>query len=252
VDAPSSCRDTTTLGCLTFLAATFFGALGGWTVGVFIGMQVDAKSVQPFQTAPLGALIGAGADLTVALAVTHRSMNRLARALIVLSGVCLVAPVFAWFFAYLLPLGRPKPFEQAAFDRVVAEIRRGALQPDHEGVVTLPKDLASLSATRRVYVTRSPGGRLIVFFPSWAGRDTLLINLADCSGDNWLQGYIYDSRPWGYKPSGSEVDKDNYPGVLGPPPEPSWKAVHDGRAEPRILCNQEKLTEHWSYADIFS
>src|SRR2546425_11541270 len=87
MDATPGCLDTT-LGCLTFLVPTFFGALGGWTVGVFIGMQVDDPFFQPFQTARLGALTGAGAALTVALAAARRRMNRLARALLVLSGVC--------------------------------------------------------------------------------------------------------------------------------------------------------------------
>jgi hypothetical protein len=154
---------------------------------------------------------------------------------------------------YLCPLGQPKPFRRAAFDHVVDEIQRGALRPDRQGVVTLPRDLASLTATRRVYVRRWPSGRLIVFLPSWVGRDTLLISVADVSGDNWLQGYVYDSVPAARKHPWGKVTEDDYPVVLGPPREPPWKAVHDGRAELRQdLCNQEKLTEHWSSADIFS
>src|SRR6266568_3508248 len=167
--ATPGCLDTT-LGCLTFLVATFLGTMGGWIVGVRIGMQIDDKLFQPFQTGMLGGLLGAAVALTVA----HRRRRGLDRALIVLSGVCSVTPVLAWFFAYLLPLGWPKPFEQAAFDRVVAGIQRGVLRPDRQGVVRLPKLLASLSATGRVYVTRWPSGRLFVFFPSWVGRDTAL------------------------------------------------------------------------------
>jgi hypothetical protein len=162
--------------------------------------------------------------------------------------VCLIA----LGILYLCPLGQPKPFEQAAFGRVVAKIQRGTLRPDRQGVVTLPRDLVSLSATGRAYVTRWPSGRLVVFFPSWVGRDTLLINLADCSGDNWLEGYIYDSLPWSYKPSGTNADKDDAPDLFAPPGEPFWKAVHDGRAERRLLCHREKITEHWCSADIFS
>jgi hypothetical protein len=162
--------------------------------------------------------------------------------------VCLIA----LGLIYLCPLGRPKPFRRAAFDRVIAEIRTSALRPDRQGGVALPRDFASLSATGRAYVRRWPSGRLVVFFPSWVGRGTLLISLADCSGDNWLQGYVYDTRPWSYKPPRGQVDKDDDPDVLAPPPEPFWKAARDGRSKSRLFSHREKITEHWCSADIFS
>jgi hypothetical protein len=73
------------------------------------------------------------------------------------------------------------------------------------------------------------------------------------SGDNWLQGYIYDSLPKSRKHSAAKVTKDDYPDVLGPPREPPWRAAHDARAELRPdLVNIQPITEHWRYADIFS
>jgi phosphate/sulfate permease len=225
------------------------GTLGGWIAGVFISMHTGGMPFPPFQTGLVGGLIGAG----VALSMAHRRMKGLDCALKVLSGVCLVAPVLACFFACLLPVGSSKSFERAAFDRVIAEIQRGALRPDHQGVVQLPRELASLSATRRVYVRRWPSGRLIVFFPSWVGRGTALINVADVSGDNWLEGYIYDSLPQSRKHSGTKVTEDDYPNVLGPPRGPPWKAAHSARAELRPdLVYRQQVTEHWSYANIFS
>src|SRR5437667_3319560 len=82
MDATPGCLDTT-LGCLTFCGTTFLGTLGGWIVGVLIGMQIDDKSFQPFQTGMAGGLIGAGvalaAALAAALAVAHRRMKGLVR-----------------------------------------------------------------------------------------------------------------------------------------------------------------------------
>ena len=134
------------------------------------------------------------------------------------AGLVMASPLaclIAMGFAYCCPLGWPKPFRQTAFDRVVGQIQNGALRPDRQGVVTLPRDVASLSATGRVYVRRSPSGRLVVFFPSWVGRDTLLISSLDDCGDNWLEGYIYDSRPWSYNPAGTAKVKDDYTGLPG-------------------------------------
>jgi hypothetical protein len=161
--------------------------------------------------------------------------------------MCLAAVGYAFFG----PLGRPKPFKQAGFDRVVMQIQRGALRPDGSGVVPLPKDLASLSATGKAYVRQWPSGRLIVFVPSWVGRDTLLVGPADVSGDNWLEGYVYDSRPWSLERAGDNADEDHGE-VLAPPAEPPWRAAHDGRARLRLLSHRAKITEHWCSADIFS
>lgn len=250
MDATPGCLNST-VGCLVFPGVAFLGTLGGWLVGVHISMQTDGTPCQPFQAGMVGGLFGAG----VALAIAHRRMERRARALRVLSGVCLAGLVLIWPFAYLLPLPPrdSSQFQQAAFDRVVAEIQGGVLRPDNQGVVTLPHDLISLSVTGRVYARQWPSGRLLVFVPSRVGRGTALISVADVSGDNWLQGYIYDSLPKSRKHSGAKVTEDDYPNVLGPPREPPWKAAHDSRAELRPdLVNIQPITEHWSYVDIFS
>src|SRR5690349_2372460 len=84
--------------------------------------------------------------------------------------------------ASFCPLERAKPFQRTAFESVVAAISQGTLKPDGSGVVALPRDAAHLSATGRVYVSHGPNGELIVFFPSWVGRDTLLISPLDVSG----------------------------------------------------------------------
>lgn len=179
--------------------------------------------------------------------------KELSCALILFSAGCLLAPGCL----YLCPLGQPKAFQEVAFDRVVDRIRSGSLRPDRRGVVVLPGRLASLSATGRVYVRRWPNGRLIVFFPSWVGRQSLLVGVPGRPGDNWLQGYVYDSRPESRKHLGAKAAKDesedDYPFVLGPPRNPPWRAIHDRRAELRDdLEPLQRLDEHWWYEDIVS
>jgi hypothetical protein len=163
--------------------------------------------------------------------------------------MCFVVP----FFAYLVPLGRAKPFRRAAFDDLIVQIRGGVFQPDRQGVVTLPRNLTSLSATGDVYVRRWPSGRLIIFVPSRVGRRTLLINRYTqliSPGDYWLQGYIYDSQSETGKPQGAGSEDDGC--VIAPPPGPPWMAAHQGHVELRLLSYRRRITEHWCYADIFS
>jgi hypothetical protein len=166
-------------------------------------------------------------------------MSRQAR-LVLAPGAISVIAVAGLTWAYFGPLGLPKPFKQADFDGVVAQIRSGVLKPDRQGVVVLPQDRAALTATGRVYVSRGAKGGLLVLFPAWVGRNELLISPLDLSGDSWLEAYIYDSRP------------DDGGPLLGPPAEPYWRAVHDKRAVEWNLWTAHQISEHWQYAYPFS
>lgn len=79
-------------------------------------------------------------------------------------------------------------FQQTQFSAVAQEVQQGLLKPDAQGAVTLPKDLASVTSNGKVYVTHRSGGLLLIYFPTWWGR-------------NWVnhvvnyRGYVYCSRP---------------------------------------------------------
>ena len=80
------------------------------------------------------------------------------------------------------------PFQQTRFNAVAQEVQQGLLKPDAAGSVTLPPDLASATSNGKVYVTHTSNGPLLIYFPTWWGR-------------NWMnhvinyKGWVYCSRP---------------------------------------------------------
>jgi hypothetical protein len=170
------------------------------------------------------------------------------RRLALLGSISLMVLGLAWF----CPIGHPRPFQRAALEQVVTQIEQGTFRPDGQGVVALPPQLASLSATGKAYVRRDTSGGMTVFFPAWVGRNTLLISPLDVSGDNWLEGYLYDSHPAGREPTDPQGGEGAWGEALGPPPAPPWEAAHQNGAMPRNLCMRSPLGGRWYYTDIFS
>jgi hypothetical protein len=143
-----------------------------------------------------------------------------------------------WYLCFS-PLGSPKPFDRRNFEKVVTAIKSGSLTPTTSGIVVLPKPWSHLTATGKVYVTHSREGAVVVFFPSWVGRSTRLISPLDLTGDQWLEGYVYDA--------GAATSE-----VLAPRAQPPWSAVNDNRPELRLFANQTALGGRWFRVDIFS
>jgi hypothetical protein len=158
--------------------------------------------------------------------------------LVSLGALLFLGIAIVWFLC-LWPLGTPKPFDRRNFDQVVAAIRSGSLLPNARGVVVLPEPWAHLTATGKVYVTHGHKSALVVFFPSWVGRSTRLINPLDITGDHWLEGYVYDG--------GANTSE-----VLAPPAVPPWSAVNDTRSELRLLPHRTTLAGRWFQADVLS
>jgi hypothetical protein len=90
--------------------------------------------------------------------------------------------------ANVLPIGFPKRFDQTREGALAKAVTSKALNPDASGVLRLPPNLKSISATGCAYVTVA-NGRTIIFVPIWTGRRTLWDPF---DATSWLEGFLYD------------------------------------------------------------
>jgi hypothetical protein len=56
------------------------------------------------------------------------------------------------------------------YEQVTALIESGNLSHDKDGLCVLPNDHSSLTPDGKVWVARSPSGKLRILFPTWYGR----------------------------------------------------------------------------------
>jgi hypothetical protein len=113
---------------------------------------------------------------------TSRRVKGLAVSIIVL---VLLASAYIWGTSY--SIYHPKPFDQARLTSAVRWIQ--ASKRPLNGEITLPPRLADVSITGKAYVTDG-----VIFFPSWAGRETLLPDPLNDNAD-WLEGYCFSLSP---------------------------------------------------------
>ena len=76
----------------------------------------------------------------------------------------------------------------------------------------MPPDLASATSNGKVYVTHASNGLLLIYFPTWWGR-------------NWMdhvinyKGYVYSSRPLITKDKTSILAESDSLNLIGPSTE---------------------------------
>jgi hypothetical protein len=133
---------------------------------------------------------------------------------------------------------REKPFREREFEEVLAGISAGKSKPDPRGVVALSGKASGLTINGRVYVTRGEAGRLLVFFPSWIGRQEL-VNPVD-PGDNWVEGYLFDSSGVGGGP------------ISAPGYAPPWRVRTDSGVQTICVDPYQQLGRHWFHVAPFS
>jgi hypothetical protein len=151
---------------------------------------------------------------------------------------CFILVIILPLWALFGPFGFEKPFRQPEFNQVITLLQSGKLKPDARGLVILPDEFSSLTATGKVYVTPAEKGRLIVFFPSWVGRQSLYNPVTP--GDYWIEGYLYDSAK-------EETNTINAPDFT-----PPWKARASRGVMSITVVRDKKLTDHWYHVAPFS
>jgi len=108
---------------------------------------------------------------------------------VIIAVLTVVGLTAAYLFAGSYSIYRPIPFNERALNKAVGWVRANADTLRHEGAISLPPSLASVSATGKAYVTNG-----IIFFPSWIGRRTLLPSPFETDAD-WVEGYGFSTKP---------------------------------------------------------
>lgn len=114
------------------------------------------------------------------------------------------------------------PESRSDYAEVIAQVKSGKLIPGPDGVLTLPRNLASAGLYGVAYVTKKPSGEILILFPFWRGK-----------GRN-LMGYLYSSVP---------LTKDHMPQAGG-----SGYITVNGplRRSERVLV-ERKINPNWYY-----
>ncbi len=94
----------------------------------------------------------------------------------------------SYLFASSYSIYRPIHFNEATLDQASKWVQVNVDTSRHEGAVTLPPSLASVSATGKAYVTNG-----IIFFPSWVGRKTLIPDPLNSEAD-WVEGFGFSAK----------------------------------------------------------
>ncbi len=126
--------------------------------------------------------------------------------------------------------------------RTAPEIVRLAKRRPSEGMLALPGTLANSSFTGKAYVTLPDSRSLYVFVPSWVGH-----NAHHSSDDDWVEGYLYASKPFVWRPGQDHFVDLNVP-AFG---EPS-KARKDSRFQYIQMEVGDPIARNWYQVDSFS
>ncbi len=161
---------------------------------------------------------------------------------VIIAVLTIVGLTVAYLFAGSYSIYRPIPFNERALNQAVGWVRVNADTSRHEGAISLPPSLASVSATGKAYVTNG-----IIFFPSWVGRKTLLPDPFN-SEAGWVEGYGFSTKPLptvASEPAGS--DKFFCMMDLSDPAH-----TPDNGDNGRQMAVDSRIDKHWYEIDSFS